>query len=155
MSFLKKLIFLSLILSNTFLYADHKLINIDDLVNKTLKNDKHVMVFFHMNYCPYCIRMEKGTLKNHTVKKIIEKDFIFTHVNTDEESEIIFENKSYTTQEFSDYLDIDFFPTVIFYDKEKDIVYTARGHRKVEKFKKILRFIKTKSYENVDFFDYK
>ena len=64
-------------------------------------------------------------------------------------------NKSYTTQEFSDYLDIDFFPTILFYDKEKDIVYTARGHRKIKKFKKILNFIKTKSYENIDFFDYK
>ena len=91
MNFLNRIILISLILSNTFLFADHKVINIDDLVNKIQKNDKHLMVFFHMNYCPYCVRMEKRTLKHHTIKEMIEKDFIFTHVNTDEESKIIFE----------------------------------------------------------------
>ena len=130
------------------------MININELINKIQKNDKHIMVFFHMNHCPYCIRMKKGTLKNHTIQKMIEKDFIFTHVNIDEKSEIVFENKTYSAKEFADYLDIDFFPTILFYDKEKEIIYTARGHRKVKKFKKILKFITTKSYENIDFFDY-
>ena len=122
MSFIKKLFLLSLFLSNSFLYADHKLIDIDQLTNKIKNNNKHIIVFFHMNYCPYCVRMEKRTLKDNTIQKMIEKDFIFTHVNTDEESKIILENKTYTTQEFSDYLDIDFFPTILFYNNEKEIV---------------------------------
>ena len=107
-----------------------------------------------MNYCPYCIRMEKGTLKDKIIQEMIEKDFICIDVNTDQKSKIIFENKTYSTKEFANYFDIDFFPTVLFFDKEKEIVYTVRGHRKVKKFKKILKFITTKSYENMDFFDY-
>jgi len=154
LSIFKKFILLSLLLSSSFLWADHEKINIDELTNKLQKNNKHIIVFFHMNYCPYCIRMEKGTLKDKTIQKMIEKDFIFIDVNTNQKSKIIFENKTYSTKEFANYFDIDFFPTVLFFDKEKDIVYTARGHRKVKKFKKILKFITTKSYENMDFFDY-
>jgi len=155
MIFFKKLLLIFLFLSNSLLFADHSIINIDELTNKIQKNDKHIIVFFHMNYCPYCTRMEKRTLADQTIKKMIGKDFIFTHINIDQQSKIIFENKTYSTKEYADYLDIDFFPTTLFYDKEKEIVYTARGYRKIKKFKRILDFIKTKSYENIDFFDYK
>ena len=140
---------------NTNLFANNTSINIDKLLTNKDFINKHVIVFFHMNHCPYCTRMEHSTFKNKNIQKMIKKYFVFIDINTDENTNVIFNKKKYNTKEFTDHLEINFFPTTIFIDNKKDIVYTARGLRKVNKFTKILQFIQTKSYEDIDFFEYK
>lgn len=155
MNFLKKVLFVYLIFGAISLFADQDKIDLDRLFKEQLDSQKHMLVFFHMNYCPYCTRMKNQTLQNEKIRKIIEKDFVFVHINIDEKASVILQNKSYSAKAFSQSLDIDFYPTTIFYTQEKELIYTARGYRSVEEFEKILQFIQTKAYEDIDFFEYK
>jgi len=152
---IKKILLVLFLLSHTFVFAKQTSLNLDLLFKNTDLSNKHVVVFFHMSHCPYCERMDKSTLANDAIQTMLQKDFIFIDINTDEKQSVLFNNKIYTKKEFAHSIDVDFFPTVVFFDKEKEIIYTARGLRKVDKFKKILRFIQTKSYEENAFFDYK
>ena len=135
--------------------ASNNLLNINHTINNAVKNNKQVMFFFHMSHCGYCSRMNNRILKNPVIKSYINKNFVLIDINIDDNEKIVFENVSYSKTDFANTLDIDFFPTVIFFDENADVTYMSRGYRKIQKFKKILTFIKTKSYENIDFFDYK
>ena len=152
---LKYTIFSLLLFTNSTLFAKSDIINLDELFKQNSASHKHIMVFFHMNHCPYCERMDKSTLQDTKIQNILQKKFIFIDINTDEKKSVLFHNKLFTQKEFAHSLDIDFYPTVVFFDTEKEIIYTAKGLRKIDKFKKILRFIHTKSYEEGDFFDFK
>ena len=149
---LKKSLFIGILIVQLFsnLWADEKTINLNTL--KT--NNKQIMVFFHMNNCGYCNRMDKQTFQDFTIKQTIEKEFLMIDINIDEEIKITLNNKTYSARDFASYYEVHFFPTVIFLDDENEISYKARGFRSVEKFQHILNFMKTKSFENMSFFEY-
>lgn len=134
--------------------ANNKIIDINSIINNASTNNKQVLIFFHMTHCGYCKRMEHKTFQDKKVKQLINNNFIFIDINIDNDEKIIFNNNIYSKNDFAHHLDVDFFPTVVFFDENADITYTARGYRKVEKFQKILEYIDTKSFETIDFFDY-
>ena len=99
--------------------------------------------------------MENRTFENQKVQELLKKHFIYLDINIDYNTEIFFNKKRYLEKSFAESVDVDFYPTVLFFDENYDVIYTSRGYRDSKKFEKILHFIKTKSYEKIDFFDYK
>jgi len=132
------------------LMANNITINLDVMK----KSPKLTMLFFHMNHCGYCERMEKKTIQNSDIQKLIKQNFTLIDLNVDEQNSVIFNNKTYTNKKFSVIQDVDFFPTVLFLDENNEIIYKAQGHRTVEKFKLILQFIQDKEFEEMSFFEY-
>lgn len=150
-----KYLFIVFFIYSLSLQANATPINIDTLIDKTKKTNQHLLVFFHMTHCGYCKRMERLTLRNFDIEEKLQKKFIYLDINIDDSEKVIFNNKYYTKKEFANNVDVDFYPTVLFFDESADIVYTSRGYRDITKFKKILQFIETKAYERIDFFDFK
>jgi thioredoxin-related protein len=147
-------IFLSFNLLSSPALGDSTILNIDNVIQNILKEKKQTMIFFHMNNCGYCKRMEKETLQNKEIKNIIKQKFGFIDINVDDTNILQFNNKNYSGKQFSNLLDVNFFPTVIFLDNDNEITYKARGYRTIEKFKYILNYMKFKEFENMSFFDY-
>jgi len=134
--------------------ADSIPLNINNKVKTAIINNKQVMIFFHMTHCGYCKRMEKKTLQEKKIKEFTDEHFELIDINIDDNEKILLHNVLYTKRDLAATLDVDFFPTIIFLDEDLEITYTARGYRKSKKFLKILEYIQTKSFENIDFFDY-
>ena len=129
-------------------------LNINNIVKTSTTKNKQVMVFFHMTHCGYCKRMGKKTLQENKVKEFIDENFELIDINIDDNEKISLHNVLYTKKDFASKLDVDFFPTVIFFDENLEITYTAKGYRKSKKFQKILEYIQTKSFERIDFYEY-
>ena len=129
-------------------------INLNAIIDKSIKNNKHPLLFFNMTHCGYCKRMKNRTFKNSNVSKRLSKNFTFIDINIDHLGKIVFNKKNYSHKEFTNIIDVDFYPTVLFFDQNYDVIYTSRGYRNSEKFNKILKFIETKAYKKVDFFDF-
>jgi len=134
--------------------ASDKILNINNIIENASKNNKQVMVFFHMTHCGYCKRMKNRTLTNSKVKSYMDKHFILIDINIDDNKIVLYNTEKYTKKDFANYLDVDFYPTVLFFDENLEITYTSKGYRKISKFQQILEFIHTKAFEKVDFFDY-
>jgi len=148
------LLALLFIICSLNLKANQEVININKIIQNASITKKQVMVFLHMDYCPYCQRMKYKTFKDTNIKKFIDKHFKFVDINIDKDGKVIFNGITYSKKDFSYSFDVDFFPTVLFFDKSYEITYTVRGYREIEKFNKILEYIQTKSYDKLDFFDY-
>jgi len=149
------LLFIFFILNCSGIEAQNKILNIDAIIQKEAISKKNILIFFHMTHCGYCKRMEEKTFKDNDIQQSIKNNFVFVDINIDDTKEkLLFNNSSYSKKEFANELDVDFFPTVLFLDRESEVIYTSRGYRKVQKFKKILEYIETKSFEKIDFFDF-
>jgi len=121
-------------------------IDLNELSKIAQQDTKHLLIYFKTTYCPSCKKIEKFTLHNKKIKNILSKDFITVKINIDDDENIKYNDFFDTKKEFAKHLNIDFYPTIIFMDEEKEIVNILKGYKTKDKFKVILKYIKTKSY---------
>ena len=58
-----------------------KVINVDDIVNQAKKQDKQLLIFFHMTYCGACKKMDRKSINDKEISSQIDRDFIFLDMN--------------------------------------------------------------------------
>lgn len=153
MKFLRTIILLFLLTSVS--YGAQGVIDIDQIAHQEAKIEKkHILVFFHMTYCPYCMKMLHNAFSDNVVKKKMEKDYIYIDVNIDDEGIIKYKDFKGTKKEFSKNLAIGYYPSVLFIDSNDAIVYAMKGYRKTETFNQILDYVTKKAYLETDFAGY-
>lgn len=55
-------------------------------IEKAKKENKQALLFVYSTYCPWCKKMEKTTLQDEEVIKVINEKYIFIAVNQDKDS---------------------------------------------------------------------
>jgi thioredoxin-related protein len=152
MGYFRIIFFFLLLISFSF---GRGIINIDEIAQKEAKVEKkHIMIFFHMTHCPYCIRMIDNAFSDDIAKKKMEKDYIFIDVNVDDSDLIKYKDYKGDKRGFSKSLNISFYPTVVFIDNNNEIVYALKGYRDTSTFNLILDYITNNLYLNTDFAGY-
>ena len=138
-----------------------RIINIDHIINIAKKNDKHLFVWLHKTDCGYCENMREFTLENEVIKEFIDKNFIFVHINVYEQDSVKYEDFRGNGLEFAKEIGYNFYPSSLFFADDGELVFAEVGFidkdsfPNEERFYKILNFIQSKSYENIDYAEYK
>lgn len=138
-----------------------RVINIDNIISSAKKSNKHLFVWLHKTDCGYCENMREFTLENETIKAFIDKNFIFVHINVYEKDSVKYQDFRGNGLEFAKDIGYNFYPSSLFFDNQGDIVLSEVGFIDRDKepnenrFYKILNFIESKNYENINFSDYK
>ena len=130
-------------------------INIDALITKAEKSHKHVLVFLHRPGCSYCDTMIEFTLPDEKIVQKIKKNFVFVDIDIADMGEVVFDDFKGTRQEFAKEVGYNFYPSTVFIDKDKDIVYGVAGYKDEDEFLNILHYIQSHSYEEMDIEDFK
>ena len=121
---------LILLLSTTlFLHASIDLKIADsytDAIEKGIKQNKHVILFAHSPFCPWCRKMEADTLENEKVIKLLNEKYIFISIDLSTELEIEDVPNRFLPQGTPITFVID--PTT----QEK--LFTMRGYKSVDSF---------------------
>lgn len=127
-------------------------LEITEDIAEAQKESKHVMLFFHMNYCPYCDRMVKDLIRN---KFFVNKYFDVIAINTKGDKEIaINELEVLSEKEFANKLDVQYTPTIVFLNKDNKIVARGNGYRGQKRFRLMLDFVRNKNYVTNNFTNY-
>jgi thioredoxin-related protein len=129
-------------------------IDIDNLIQKAKISNKHLFVFLHKTDCGYCDSMIEFTLDDEKVKEIVEKKFLFVHININENDNVTYKNFKGGGKEFAKHVGYNFYPTSLFFDDEKDISYAVPGYRDEKIFNVILNYVDSKSYKKISFRKY-
>ena len=148
---MKKIKLLLLILLSVNIYASD--INFDDIIKQSKKEDKQIMVFFHMEHCGWCHKMIDDSLSDKTIKKIIKDKFIFVDIDVESSGNIIFENKSVEKIDFARKYKVWFYPTTIVFENMIQI-QRVRGYRNKTKFLNIVKYLSSKSYKDMTLKEY-
>ncbi len=157
---IKNIIKTSLIILTLQLTLYAREININNIISSAQKTDKHLLIWFHKTDCGYCESMKEFTLQNDTIKSFMDENFIFEHINVYEKDRVTYKNFSGNGREFAKKVGYDFYPTTLFFDENREMIFAEVGYidnsgmPNEKRFFSILNFISSKSYKKMDYEDY-
>ncbi len=131
-------------------------LEIADDVEEASDAEKHVLLFFHLNDCPYCNRMISENFSQEPLKSQIQQNFDSIAINIRGDREITMSEDLHTTERvLAEYLKIQYTPTIIFLNAENKTVLRLNGYRSPAALKQALDFVQSKAYLSSSFGDYK
>jgi thioredoxin-related protein len=124
-------------------------LDIAEDVVEAAESNKHVILFMHLNGCPYCYKMVEENFKHAPYADFIKEHFDVIAINIRGDREVAF-NPSTSIQEkqLARKLKVFYTPTIIFLDQNNQQVARTNGYRSVAEFKLVLDYVKEKAYQH-------
>ena len=121
-------------------------------VAEARKQDKHVMIFLHLDDCPYCARLLEESFVSGDNRDFMEKHFDVIAVNVRGSLEVRWiDGVTYTERALAERLKIRGTPTIVFLDQDAKMVAQVNGYRDPGALRAALDYVQTKSYHNRPF----
>lgn len=122
-------------------------LDIAEDVSQATEAGKHVILFLHLNDCPYCHRMVEENFKHAPYTEFIKQNFDVIQINIKGDREIAFDAETNVSEkELAALLKVRYTPTVIFLDSNNKPVLRLNGYRSVRDFGYALEFVQQKAY---------
>lgn len=124
-------------------------------LSKAIKEKKPVIIDFYADWCHWCKVMDRETFSNEEVVKLLSRDFIAIRLDMEKSETITYSGKTVSLNTFASMLGVRGLPTVVFMDKDGDLIDKVPGYIKPDIFIGILRYISEGCYKlQVSFADY-
>jgi thioredoxin-related protein len=131
-------------------------LELNEDVEEAKENDKHVMLFMTLKFCPYCTKMLKDNfIEGAKNQPYIQENFDVIAIDIKGVNEVaVNDDLTLTEKEYADHLKVQYTPTIIFLDQNNKAVVRINGYRSKENFKLILDFVKNKKYKQMTLTQY-
>jgi thioredoxin-related protein len=126
-----------------------------DDVEEARKQGKHVMVFFHLDECPYCARMLKENFVSGSTREFIDTNFDVIGINVLGSLKVAWiDGTTYTEKALAAKLNAVATPTIVFLGLDGTKVLQLTGYRDPRALRYALTYVRTRSYRNQSFAAY-
>lgn len=130
-------------------------LEIADDVDEASEAGKHVLLFFQLNGCPYCDRMLEESFEAESMTNYVQEHFDSIAINVRGDRDIAFNDEiSVSEKELSEILKVRATPAIVILDEDNKPIVRVNGYRAPERFKRVLEFVATKSYQTTNLADY-
>lgn len=130
-------------------------LEIQDDVKEATENNKQLILFFHLNNCPYCAKMLEDNFLKEPLKTYIQEHFDVIAINVKGDRQVQYNQAlSFSEKELADNLEVALTPTIIFINSENKTVARLNGYRSPEQFKPILEYVTQQIYKTETLSDY-
>ena len=130
-------------------------LEIQDDVDEATEENKHVLLFFQLNGCPYCDRMLRESFETEPLTGYIKQHFDTIAINVKGDREIAFNDEiSVTEKELSEILNVRATPAILFLNSDNKTVVRVNGYRAPERFKQVMEYVSSKAYEQGSLTEY-
>jgi thioredoxin-related protein len=117
---------------------------------------KHVLLFFHLNACPYCNITVNEQFQKEPLKSFMQEHFDSIQINIKGDREIaLTDDVSMTERELAAFLKIRGTPTTLLLNSDNKMVLRLSGYRSVEALQQAFNYVVQKAYLNTSFSEYK
>mgnify|MGYP005993605007 FL=1 len=117
--------------------------------------NKRLILFVSQNACPYCHKFINKNLKDIDTRKKLDKHFKVIHINLFGDKEITDTNgNTYTEKGFGIMKNIQFTPTLLFFDEDANQILQLNGYMNTEKFNLALDYVKDKKEKSITYKEY-
>ncbi len=124
-------------------------------VEEARKANKHVLLFLHLDECPYCARMLQENFVQGDNRAFLQQHFDVIGVNVRGASEVKWlDGRTYTEQSFSRMLKTFGTPTLVFLGPSGDVVLKMSGYRNPATLRGALEYVQSAAYRSQPFAAY-
>jgi len=123
-----------------------------DDVEEAAEEGKRLAIVFHQDGCPYCNLLIEKNLSQTDIKELMQSKLDVVELNIWGSRELVsVAGKTYAEKDFAKALDVQYTPTMLFFDEAGKVALRLNGYREPAEFKRALEYVtgkheKTKSY---------
>ncbi len=119
----------------------------DDIEEATAEG-KHLALYFYQEGCPYCNQLWEHNMAVEGIEDAFNSQFDVVAINMWGDQETVsVGGKQFTEKDLARALDVDFTPSLLFYDENKKVVLRLNGYLPPKRFKHALNYA-SKEYES-------
>ncbi|MCU0844779.1 MAG: thioredoxin fold domain-containing protein [Spirochaetes bacterium] len=116
---------------------------------------KPAVIDFYASWCHWCVVMEKDTFADADVVKKLSDDFVPIKIDMESTKPFPVDGKSLRPADFAAMMGVRGLPTIVFVDKNGDLITQIPGYIKADTFLPLLSYIKSECYlRHISFKDY-
>ncbi|QEP42622.1 thioredoxin [Ectothiorhodospiraceae bacterium BW-2] len=124
-------------------------------VEEAAEAEKHLLLFFHLNGCPYCDRMLEESFESEPLTGFIQQHFDSIAINVQGDREVVFSDElTLTEKALADRLNVWATPAILFLDQNNQPVARVDGYRAAARFEQVLHYVSSKAYQSTSLSDY-
>jgi thioredoxin-related protein len=127
------------------------------------KEPKKIFMDVYTNWCGPCKMLDKNTFHNSDVAAYVNEHFYAVKFNAEGNEEITYKDKTFSNpsydeskvnsrnsvHEFSRYLQISAYPTMVFFDEEGNVIAPIQGYLKPQQLELYLKVFQTDKYKEM------
>lgn len=126
-------------------------IDIGVIVKNSVETSKHLFIFLHRTDCGYCESMQTFTLDDDPIKELIQKKFVFLHINILEDDVVKYKNFTGNGRDFAKNIGYNIYPSSVFLNSANEIVYAVPGYKDKDQFLLILKYVDSGAYKTMGY----
>lgn len=116
-------------------------------IKEAAAKGKHLLVFIHLDNCPYCARMLDENFRSGKTKAVIEANFRVVALNMKGDRSLTWLDGSFQTEKaLVSQLKVFASPTILFFDTSGKTVYRVNGYRSPQTFRQLIDFVRQRKY---------
>ncbi len=117
-------------------------------------NNKRLMLYFYQDGCPYCKKLLEDNFGQRDIADKTQKYFDVVAINIWGNNEVIVGDDDFTEAEFAAALKVQYTPTLVFFNEDRQVVYRANGYYPPEKFHTVLDYVGQQMEKEINYQDY-
>ena len=123
-----------------------------DDIEEAAEEGKRLAIIFHQDGCPYCNLLIEKNLSQQDIKELMQTKLDVVELNIWGSREVVsVGGTTYAENDFAKALNIQYTPTVLFFNEEGKVALRLNGYREPAEFKRALEYVtgkheKTQSY---------
>ncbi|MCC7486164.1 MAG: thioredoxin fold domain-containing protein [Burkholderiales bacterium] len=131
------------------------LLEFPDEVADARKRGRHVMVFLHLDDCPYCAKMLRESFTSGEIRAYMERHFDVVAVNVRGAQETKWiDGATYTEQTLARHLKVRGTPTIVFLGMEAGVALRLDGYKDPKTLRRALGYVQSRRYRDGPFSAY-
>ena len=120
----------------------------DDGLAKARTENKPIFVEFYAEWCIFCKKFQKETIKNQQVASMLAENFVYVRLNAENsESQLRYQGKSFSNVELAQAFGVNAYPSLVFLDSKGQPITMLSGFVPPDQFEPVLDYIDQKCYE--------
>lgn len=124
-------------------------LDLKDDLKEANAHGKQLMLFLHLEECPYCARTLNENFREGATREFIERHFDVIGIDIRGSRSVDwFDGRQYSEQELTHKLKVYATPTIIFLDPEGKIALRLNGFRKRQAFRQAVDYVQQKAYRH-------
>ena len=125
-----------------------KWLGFNDALAKAKSEDKPIFVEFYTDWCPYCKKFQRETIRNQKVAAMLAENFAYVRLNAeDSKNRIKYNGRSMSHVELTSSFGINAYPSLVFLDSGGQPITMLTGFVPASQFVPVLDYIHQKCYE--------
>lgn len=122
-------------------------LDIAEDVDEAAQENKHLLLFMHLNNCPYCSKMAAENFTHAPYVEFIKKNFDVIAINIKGDRQVAFDEKTTVTEkQLAKLLKVRYTPTILALNQDNKTVLRLNGYRSRDAFEQALHFVNDKAY---------